>query len=109
MDYILALGLTLLVEIPLYSTGLRLILRTPPLTAARLALAANLIAHPIAYFLLFPSLAAPLGPIPAAATESLVMLAKWWLLRRWNHDNSDRLLVLSLVCNAASFLLGYAR
>ena len=54
MDYLLAFGLTLVVECPLYWIGLRYWLGCSGWLAAALSVGVNVISHPILYFVLAP-------------------------------------------------------
>lgn len=107
MDYLIALGLTMLMEVPVYWLGLHYALGRPAALSLILALAVNFATHPAVYVGVYPALATVAEPIVAvSAAETLVMLVEWGVLARWSGTRSDGLLVLSLVSNSLSFLLG---
>ena len=107
MTYLLALGLTLIVEVPLFWTGLYRFAGVRFGRGWRLAIAVNLLSHPVVYLALYPWLTGILDTTLAASlVESVVLLAEWWLLCRWTRGRAERLLAMSLVSNCASFIAG---
>lgn len=105
--YVVALGLTLAIELPLYYPGLRWLTGVQPRTALAAATLCNLTTHPVIWFGLYPWLLAGTGVLTASViVEVFAMLAEWAILTRWLGRVDARLLVLSLLANATSFLVG---
>ncbi|MCK1796686.1 hypothetical protein MTQ01_11795 [Streptomyces sp. XM4193] len=108
MPYALALGLTLLVEVPLCTAVLT---RTSPVPAARALAAAvlvNLVTHPPLWW--FLSTAGHDGAAPylllVLTAEAAVCLVEALLLRRWLRLSGVLPYATALTTNAASVLVG---
>lgn len=110
--YVVALGLTLAIETPLYSLGLafgngsgRGDWRGGGTTGVRV----NLVSHPIAFLIAFPILVPVIGALAAlVAVEVGVVYLEAVLV--WRRRRADPLgaLALSCVANLASLAIGLA-
>jgi hypothetical protein len=105
--YVFALALTLLIEMPVYASVLRCGLSI----SARRGLAAgatvNLISHPLAFLIVMPALARPLGFFAALVViEAGVWVLESTLLWRWLRRDLDLLSLAALLANAASLAVG---
>ena len=105
--YLIAFGLTLAVEVPIYTSCLVLLLRVPGLHAAGAAVAVNAVTHPIAFLLISPSLQPRLGGLlPLTVVEPAAWLAETAMLYAWLRRGRLMLLVISFVANGASLAAG---
>jgi hypothetical protein len=105
--YLAALGLTLLIEMPVYA-GL---LRCGPRINAQRGLAAgaavNLISHPVAFLIVMPALVRPLGFFPALVViEAGVWVLESALLWLWLRRDLDLLSLAALLANTVSLAVG---
>jgi hypothetical protein len=99
MSYAAALGLTLLIEVPTYAGVLRC-----GLTAGAVV---NLISHPLAFLIVMPALAQPLGFFPALAViEAGVWIFESALLRSWLRRDVDLVSLAALLANTLSLAVG---
>ena len=107
IEYLIALLLTLAIEIPIVAFGLARWYRVPAARGASIGAVASLLTHPIVWFAL-PGLLSPavggLGYLLAAEGFAwLVEAGIFWLATR---RDPVRPLLLSLVANAGSFVVG---
>ena len=109
LAYGIALALTLAVELPVVTAALVRWYRLPLARALLLNLVANLLTHPVVWFALAPTLRPLLGDmaftLSAEGTAWLVEAALFYLVVR---RDVLGLLLLSLVANLASYLVGVA-
>jgi hypothetical protein len=107
-QYLVALGLTLVIEVPIYAVGLVLI-GVDLLKAVGLGVLVNLITHPNVWFTL-PGLLEPrLGHSGfLAVAEAFAWLVEALLLGLFLRRRIAFLLGLSFVANASSALIGGA-
>jgi hypothetical protein len=106
LRYLVALGLTLAVEVPLVVFALRYGCRVPAGRAARLATAVNLATHPVLWWSLALGPAGPAYPLVLTGAESAACAVEWALLRwRVGHDGPF-LAVVAVGANAASVAAG---
>ena len=104
VEYVVALLLTLAIEIPIVTVGLARWYRVPAPRGATIAAGASLLTHPIVWFIL------P-GLVTGSLTYLLVAEGFAWLVEAgvfWLATRRDPvgLLLLSLVVNLASFTVG---
>lgn len=104
--YLLALGLTLAIEIPLYAVALSLGWRLPPVRAVSLALGVNLCTHPLVWWTLAPMAGRDSYPMLLLICELVVCLAEALLLAALLRRRDPLLLALSVAANSASVLAG---
>jgi hypothetical protein len=104
--YLTALGLTLAVEVPLYTAVLIWGWRVRWQRALATAVGVNLVTHPPLWWLLVPLTVRPSYPWIMVVAEAVVALAEWLLLAAWVRRRDPLLLVLSVGVNAASVLAG---
>jgi hypothetical protein len=109
LAYGIALALTLAIELPIVAPVLVRGYRVPMAWALLLVLAANLLTHPIVWFVLVPAVRPVVGDLACTLTAEgfawLVEAALYWAcLRR----DALGLLLLSLVANLTSYLVGVA-
>lgn len=105
--YLAALGLTLIIEVPVYSTALAHLLAVPRLPAIAAGVLLNLVSHPLAFLVLAPLLDPPLGHLSELAViEPLVCLLEAAMLYAWLRRESMLLLGISFVANGASLAAG---
>jgi hypothetical protein len=109
MSYLVALALTLAIELPIYLALLRLSLKVPPGRALFLALAGNLLTHPLVWFVtpIVPSHVVDYD-LALTAAEVLAMITEALVLRMGIRQRFSRLLIVSFAANAASLLVGSA-
>jgi hypothetical protein len=109
MSYLVALGLTLAIELPIYVALLRFGLKAAPGRALALALASNLLTHPLVWFVT-PAIPGEISGFELALTvaEVLAMIAEALVLRMGIRQRFSRLLIVSFVANAASLIVGSA-
>ena len=105
--YAIALLLTLAIEVPIVAAGLTRWYRVPAARGVALAAAANVLTHPVAWFVL------PALFVPIIGTLGYLFIAEGfaWLVEStifWLATRRDpfELLLLSLVANLASFAAG---
>jgi hypothetical protein len=109
--YLLAFGLTLAVEIPLYALALSFGWRAPARRAVLAALAVNLCTHPLLWWTLAPLTGRPEYPAMLLLAELAVCLAEALLLAVGVPSARPRrpdplLLALSIAVNGTSVLAG---
>jgi hypothetical protein len=105
--YLAALGLTLLIEIPVYASVLRRGLSIAPQRGLAAGAAVNLISHPLAFLIVMPALARPLGFFPALVViEAGVWVFESSLLWLWLRRDLDLLGLAALLANAVSLAVG---
>ena len=109
LTYGIALLLTVAVELPIVTLTLVRGYRLSLARAAVLDVAANLLTHPIVWFVLVPTLRPLVGDVNATLTAEavawLVEGAAFWLVVR---RDALGLLLLSLLANLTSYLVGVA-
>ena len=106
-DYSVALVLTLLVEVPLYSVLLHAFAGLRWRVGARLGATANLVSHPLVFLVAAPLLAPALRPVGAlACAEVLAVLIEVAVVRLLRRQELVPLAGASYVANAASFCAG---
>lgn len=103
----MALGITLVVEVPIYQVLLHFALDVPAKPAALAGVGVNLFSHPLGLLVIGPAFTVLVGATGAVAIVEVWAWASeavllWVSLRRLPHE----LLLVSLVANGASFLLG---
>jgi hypothetical protein len=105
--YVVALGLTIAIESPIYGLLLHVIERTPIRRGIVAGVVVNLVSHPIAFLALFPVLAPLLGGLSALVVVEIVAVSIEASLL-WLRGRRDpfALLVISYLANAASLSLG---
>lgn len=107
MNYAAALGLTLLIETPTYAVVLRRELSIDTRRGAAAGAAVNLISHPLAFLVLMPALAKPLGFVPALVViEAGVWLFESALLWSWLRRDIDLVSLAALLANTFSLVAG---
>jgi hypothetical protein len=105
--YPLALGLTLLIEVPVYAAGLATLCGVRRLPAIAAGAAVNLVSHPISFLVALPLLQPHIGYWPALALiEVLVWPAEALMLLAWLRRDLPALLALSFVANGLSLGIG---
>jgi hypothetical protein len=99
---LVALGLTIAVELPWYVAGLAALRLAGPGRAALLGVGVNLVTHPVLWWLLTP------GPTTArlTMTELGVTAVEAVLLFMWVRREPALLVTLSIGANATSVLIG---
>ena len=105
--YVVALGLTIAIESPIYGLLLHVIDRTPIRRGIVAGVVVNLGSHPIAFLALFPVLFPLVGGLSAlVVVEIIAVCIEASLL--WLRGRRDPLIVLgiSYLANAASLSLG---
>jgi hypothetical protein len=106
-DYGVALALTLLVEVPVYSALLRAVAGVRRRDGARLGAAANLVSHPLVFLVATPLLAPRLGLVAAlVCAELLAVLIEVVVVRLLRRQDMVALAGTSYVANALSFCAG---
>lgn len=105
--YLAALGLTLLIEIPVYAGVLRWGLEIRPERGLTAGAAVNLISHPVAFLIVMPALVRPLGFFPALVViEASVWVFESALLWLWVRRDLDLLSLAALLANGVSLAVG---
>ncbi len=105
--YVAALGLTLLIEMPVYASVLRSALSIGPRRGLAAGAAVNLISHPVAFLIVMPALARPLGFFPALVLiEASVWVLESALLWLWLRRDLDLLSLAALLANVVSLAVG---
>jgi len=106
LRYLLALALTLAVEVPLGTLALRYGSRIPARRAARLCVGVNLATHPVLWWGLALGPAGPAYPLMLLGAEAAACAVEWALLR-WRIGHDGPLLAAVVVgTNAASVAAG---
>ncbi len=106
--YTTALGLTLLIELPVYMVALTIRASRPWRESLFIGLGVNLISHPIAFLVLFENLERPVGgAVALVVTELAVVTGEAWMLLR-RRISSGVALGTSAFANIASLVLGVA-
>ena len=107
-DYLIALGLTLVIEAPVYVLAMTRWAARRWREALFTGVAVNLISHPIAFLAVYPVLEGPAGGAAAlVVTEVLVVIGEAAMLSL-RRVPSDVALVASACANIASLVLGVA-
>lgn len=107
--YIVALALTLAVEIPVYAVGLAAVGDARWPRAGATGLRVNLVSHPLAVLVAFPLLAPVSGTLPAlVAVEVGVVYLEAALVWRGGRAGARGALAASCVANVASLAIGLA-
>jgi hypothetical protein len=107
VSYAAALGLTLLIEMPTYAGILRYGLSIDTRRGLAAGAAVNLISHPLAFLIVMPVLAQPLGFFPALAViEAGVWIFESALLRSWLRRDVDLVSLAALLANTLSLAVG---
>jgi hypothetical protein len=105
--YLPSLGLTLLLEVPVYAAGLAALFRVRPLSGVAAGIAVNLISHPLGILIAVPALQPHVGYWPAVTLiEILVWPGEALLLYAWLRRDLRVLLALSFVANGLSLSIG---
>lgn len=105
--YLWSLGLTLLIEVPVYAAGLAGLCGVRPAPGAAAGIIVNLITHPIGFLVVLPALQPGIGYWPALALiEVLVWPAEALMLLAWLRRDLGALLGLSFVANGLSLSIG---
>jgi hypothetical protein len=105
--YLAALGLTLLIEMPVYAGVLRCGLSFSARRGLAAGAAVNLISHPIAFLIVMPALDRPLGFFPALVViEAGVWVLESALLWLWLRRDLDLVSLAALLANAVSLGVG---
>jgi hypothetical protein len=105
--YVAALGLTLLIEVPVYAVVLRHGLSIGAPRGLRAGAAVNLISHPLAFLIVMPALARPLGFFPALVViEAGVWILESALLWLWLRRDVDLVSLAALLANGVSLAVG---
>jgi hypothetical protein len=105
--YLWSLGLTLLIEVPVYAAGLAALCGVRPVPGVAAGAGVNLVTHPIGFLLVLPALQPHIGYWPALALiEILVWPAEALMLHAWLRRDLGALLGLSFVANGLSLGIG---
>jgi hypothetical protein len=105
--YLGALALTLLIEIPVYASVLRRGLGIGAPRGLAAGAAVNLVSHPLAFLVVMPVLARPLGFFAALTViEAGVWVLESALLWSWLRRDVDLVALAALLANAASLTVG---
>ncbi len=105
--YLWALGLTLLIEMPVYAGALRGGLSLSARPGLLAGAAVNLVSHPLAFLVVMPVLARPLGFFPAlVVVEAGVWVFESALLWLWLRRDLDLVSLAALLANAVSLAVG---
>ena len=105
--YVVALGLTIAIEAPIYGLLLHVIERRPIRRGIVSGVLVNLVSHPMAFLALFPVLHPLLGGLSALIVVEIVAISVEASLL-WLRGRRDpfALLGISYLANAASLSLG---
>ena len=107
MSYLAALALTLAIEMPAYAGTLRVGADITTGRGLAAGAAVNLVSHPVAFLVIMPGLARPLGFFPALAViEVGVWILESALLCMWLRRDADLLGFAALLANAISLAVG---
>jgi hypothetical protein len=105
---LLALALTLLIEVPIYTALLRIVLGATLRSAVASAVVVNLISHPLAFLVVGRALEGPLGTVGAIVFVEIFVAwlgeaaLLWCVYRR----DLPELVGIAFVANATSFAIG---
>jgi hypothetical protein len=106
-SYLWSLGLTLLIEVPVYAAGLAGLCGVRLVPGAAAGTVVNLITHPIGFLVVLPALQPHTGYWTALALlEVLVWPAEALMLFAWLRRDLRVLLGLSFVANGLSLGIG---
>lgn len=110
LGYPAALGLTLLVEVPVWTSLTRVATDVSWARAVAAALLVNVVSHPLLWFVLVPGLDAATGStvVGVLVAEALVVVGEGGLARLVVGRDLGVLLGVSLAANALSLALGAA-
>ena len=108
LSYPAALGLTLLVEVPVYGAALPSAVGISVRRAAALGVLVNVVSHPLLWFVLFPGIESATGSNLAAlvGSESVVWVGEAVALRLMIGRRFGRLFAVSCCANALSLAVG---
>jgi hypothetical protein len=109
MSYLIALTLTLAIELPITVGLLRFWLRASFREAVLLTIAGNLITHPIVWFIapvVPPQMVSP--DLALTLMEVLAMIIEALVLRTRIERRFSSLLIITFISNSASLLVGTA-
>ena len=104
--YVVALGLTIAIESPIYGLLLHVIERTPIRRGVVAGVVVNLVSHPIAFLALFPALFPLVGGLSAFVLVEIVAVFVEASLLWLPACDPFPLLGISYLANAASLSLG---
>jgi hypothetical protein len=105
-EYLTAFGITLAVEVPLYTAALHGAWHLPWRRAVLAATSVNVATHPALWWALHPVTARPAYPWMMVAAELAVCAAEALLLMAWLRRRDPLLAVLAVAVNATSVLAG---
>lgn len=105
-EYLLALGVTLAVEVPLVTLALVGLWRVSLRRAVTAAVAVNLATHPALWWSLAPWTDRPWYPVALGVAEILACVVEFALLARLLVTDRRLLAILCLGVNAASLAAG---
>jgi hypothetical protein len=107
--YIVALALTLVVEMPVYALGLAAVGNVRWPSGGATGLRVNLVSHPLAFLVAFPLLAPRVGTLPTlVAVEIGVVYLEAGLVWRRGRTGALGALAASCVANVGSLAIGLA-
>lgn len=108
LGYPAALGLTLAVEVPLWTGLVAWAVEVPRRRAVLVAVVVNVVSHPLLWFVLVPALDAATGRTVAGllAAEGLVCLAEALVARVLVGRDLGQLALVAVAANATSFAVG---
>ncbi len=107
--YLVALALTLAIEVPVYALGLATTRTVQWRNGGMTGLGVNLLSHPIAFLVAFPLLAPAIGALPALVTVEVgVVYLEAVLVWRGGRADAAPALLVSCVANVASLAIGLA-
>ncbi len=107
--YVVALGLTLAVETPVYALGLAAGGSVALVRAGRTGIRVNLVSHPLAFLVAFPLLTPVIGSLAALVlVEVGVVYLEAALVWRGRDSGGAAAIAVSCIANVASLLIGLA-
>lgn len=105
--YVVALGLTLALETPVYATLLHVTAGLRWLQGARLGLAANAVSHPLVFLVIAPLMAPRCGAVGALAiAETTAVSVELLVVKVLSGERLGTVAGTSYVANALSFSTG---
>ena len=108
-SYFSSLGLTLLIEVPIYCAALASMFRVRLRSAALAGVGLNLVSHPVGFLVIGPAVRSSLGFTSAIVLiETMAVVTEWGLLLAWLRREPMSLLLISVFANGTSFLAGVA-